>query len=547
MTIYSRVLNHLQMTLTPSEPARRVADTAGCNHVHQLEMIYRVTQAVSSARALDDIYMAALQGLQSALKVDRVAVLILDSERVMRFKAWVALSTAYRRAVEGHSPWDANEHDWQPVLISDVATDARMAGIGPAVLREGIQALAFIPLTYENRLLGKFMIYYNTQHVFHDDEICLAQTIANQVAFAIERKQTEETLRQVNNKLTNWVAQLEQRNHEISLLNEMGDLLQTCLTLDEAYRVIAQYARQLFDNGPGALYLLSRETDQLELFAAWGGESPDIPPFDRDACWALRRGRWHEVNWTNSELLCSHAQPRAVEDSLCVPVAVQGEVFGLLHLRHDAIGGSRHDDWECLREPRQRLAVALADHAAMVLVNLKLRETLRSQVVRDPLTGLYNRRYLEEMLTHEILHAERHQTPLGILMLDLDHFKRVNDRFGHQAGDAYLQAVGAFLLNWARSQDIVCRYGGEEFVLILPDTNLATAETMGALLCQEIQDLYAEYHGQVLQSVTASVGVAGFPEHGLTSEALLRAADQALYRAKASGRNEVITAYRGYD
>lgn len=547
MATYSQVLSHIQKTLTQPIGARRLAGSLASDYVQQLEMIYRVTQAVSSARVLDDIYMAALEGLQTVLKVDRVAVLILDNERIMRFRAWVNLSAAYRQAVEGHSPWAAHERDWQPILISDAITDPRVANVRAAVLREGIRTLAFIPLIYEDRLLGKFMIYYNTPHAFREDEICLAQTIANQVAFATERKQTEETLRQVNDQLTDWVARLERRNYEISLLNEMGDLLQTSLTLNEAYRVIAQYARQLFEDSPGALYWLHHDSNQLNVFAAWGGEPADTLPFDRDACWAMRRGRVHEVSGANSELLCPHAQSRTTEDSLCVPIAMQGEVFGLLHLRHGTFMGSYLKDWDRLHESRLRLAVALADHAGMALVNLKLRETLRSQAVRDPLTGLYNRRYLEETLTHEIVHAERHATPLGIMILDLDHFKRINDRFGHQAGDAYLQALGVFLLNRARPEDIVCRYGGEEFVLILPDTTLIDAQALAAELCQEITNLRVEHRGQFLVPVTASAGVAAFAAHGLTSEALLHAADQALYRAKAAGRNEVMTAHRGYD
>lgn len=547
MAIYSQVLNQIQKTFSPPKWARRTANHRHDDHVQQLEMIYRVTQTVSNARALDDIYMAALHGLQSTLKVDRVAVLILDNEQIMRFKAWVNLSEAYRRAVEGHSPWSPHERNWQPILISDATTDSRVASVRTAVLDEGIHALAFIPLSYDDQLLGKFMIYYNVEHAFGEDEICLAQTIANQVAFATERKQTEETLRQVNDRLTDWVAQLERRNHEISLLNEMGDLLQTSLTLHEAYRVVAQYTRQLFEDDSGALFWLQPDSNQLGLFAAWGGEAPDTPPFDRDACWALRRNRLHEVSWANSELLCPHVQPRSIEDSLCVPIAAQGEVFGLLHLRHGAFVGNSHADWERLHESRQRLAVALADHASMALVNLQLRETLRNQAVRDPLTGLYNRRYLEETLAHEILHAERHQTSLGIMILDLDHFKQINDCFGHQAGDSYLLTLGRFLLDRVRPEDIVCRYGGEEFVLILPDTTLTEAEALAAQLCQEIKNLHVEYRSQSLEPVTASAGVAGFPEHGPTSDALLRAADQALYRAKAAGRNEVMTAHRGYD
>ncbi len=543
MAIYSQLVSHLQRVFTQPTRKNGFADSLRQQHVQQMEMIHQVTQAVSGARALDDIYMAALHGLHTALHVDRVAVLILDHEHVMRFKAWLNLSAGYRQAVEGHSPWDVEERHPQPILITDATTDARIAAVRSAVLREGIHALAFIPLTYEDRLLGKFMIYYNARHQFGEEEICIAQTIANQVAFATERKQTEETLRQVNNKLTAWVEQLEQRNLEISLLNEMGDLLQTCLTLDEAYRVIAQYARQLFADAPGALYLLRSDSNQLEVLTSWGGEPIDTPPFDRDACWALRRGRAHQANWMNSELSCPHTQSREIDNSLCAPIAVQGEVFGLLFLRCGVIAGCNDHDRERLREAKQRLAVALADHAGMALVNLKLRETLRSQAVRDSLTGLYNRRHLEETLAHEIYRAERHHTPLGIMILDLDHFKQINDSFGHQAGDAYLQALGVFLHKRARPEDIVCRYGGEEFVLILPDTTLADAEDLAAQLCRDIGHLHVEHQGQSLEPVTASAGVAAFPEHGLTNEALLLAADRALYQAKAAGRNEVMIAH----
>ncbi len=544
MTIISRVANQIQhVFVQPHQPVPGT-DTLRGKHVQQLEMIHQVTQAVSSARALDDIYMAALHGLHTALYVDRVAVLIMDNERVMRFKAWLNLSTAYRQAVEGHNPWQADEQNWRPILIADVSTDPRMGDLRSVVLREGIHAIAFIPLTYENRLLGKFMVYYNARHQFGEDEICIAQTIANQVAFATERKQTEETLRQVNNKLTDWVQQLERRNHEISLLNEMGDLLQTCLTLDEAYRVIAKYSRQLFAEQAGILYLLRNDSNQLEAFTVWGSEQNEVPPFNRDACWALRRGRMHQVNSAHSELLCPHTQLHGSGGSLCVPIAVQGEVFGLLHLYCTTLQNDDDHDWERMRESKQRLAIALADHAGMVLVNLKLRETLRSQAVRDPLTGLYNRRYLEETLAHEMYRAERHQTPLSLIILDLDHFKQINDCFGHQAGDAYLKALGIFLLNRAQPEETVCRYGGEEFVLILPDTTLADAEALAAQLCQDIKNLRVEYHGQSLEAVTASAGVAGFSEHGLTNEALLHAADRALYQAKAAGRNEVVTAHR---
>jgi diguanylate cyclase (GGDEF)-like protein/PAS domain S-box-containing protein len=171
-------------------------------------------------------------------------------------------------------------------------------------------------------------------------------------------------------------------------------------------------------------------------------------------------------------------------------------------------------------------------------VNMLLQE----QAIRDPLTGLHNRRYLDETLPRELQRAERHSQPIGIIMLDVDHFKRFNDTYGHDAGDTLLRAVGAFLQHTTRGEDIVCRYGGEEFTLVLPGASYEDAHQRAEELRTGIQALVAAHQGQTLDSVTASFGIAIFPVHGTTADALVRAADQALYQAKHSGRNQVMVA-----
>ncbi|MFZ1629601.1 MAG: GGDEF domain-containing protein, partial [Anaerolineae bacterium] len=176
------------------------------------------------------------------------------------------------------------------------------------------------------------------------------------------------------------------------------------------------------------------------------------------------------------------------------------------------------------------------------LANLRLRETLRSQAIRDPLTGLFNRRYMEETLTREVHRAARRGTTLGIIMLDIDHFKRFNDSYGHQAGDALLRALGSYLQERTRGEDIVCRYGGEEFTLILPETPLSVLEQRADQLRVGITRLQVEHYRAMIGPVTLSAGVAIFPDHGLTGDAVLRAADTALYRAKTEGRNRIFTA-----
>jgi diguanylate cyclase (GGDEF)-like protein/PAS domain S-box-containing protein len=169
---------------------------------------------------------------------------------------------------------------------------------------------------------------------------------------------------------------------------------------------------------------------------------------------------------------------------------------------------------------------------------------LQEQAIRDPLTGLHNRRYLDETLPRELQRAERRNQPIGIIMLDVDRFKRINDTYGHDAGDTLLRAVGAFLRGNTRGEDVICRYGGEEFTLVLPGAALADTQQRADILCTGIQSLAIEHNGYALDAVTASFGVAVFPDHASTADELIRAADQALYQAKQNGRNQVVIAER---
>ena len=173
---------------------------------------------------------------------------------------------------------------------------------------------------------------------------------------------------------------------------------------------------------------------------------------------------------------------------------------------------------------------------------LQSQALLREQSVRDHLTGLFNRRYMEETLERELLRAARKQLSLGIIMLDLDNLKQFNDTWGHAAGDEILHALGSLLLKQVRGEDIACRYGGDEFVLILPDASQAVTQERAELICEHAQQFHLQFEGQSLAAVTLSLGVATFPEHGITSTGILRAVDTALYRAKGEGRNRVVVA-----
>ena len=193
-------------------------------------------------------------------------------------------------------------------------------------------------------------------------------------------------------------------------------------------------------------------------------------------------------------------------------------------------------------EPLQTLAVTVGDHISLALANIRLRETLRHQVVHDVLTGLFNRRYLEETLEREIYRSRRRCASLCLIMLDLDHFKNFNDTYGHEAGDNLLRTLGKFLSDRVRREDVACRYGGEEFVLILAEASQQIVHQRAEEIRGEFSRLPILHRGQVLENVTLSLGVAMFPDHGATGRDVLRAADDAMYRAKAQGRNRVLVA-----
>jgi diguanylate cyclase (GGDEF)-like protein/PAS domain S-box-containing protein len=346
--------------------------------------------------------------------------------------------------------------------------------------------------------------------------------------------------------MTLWLGgelEREQRNREIVLLSELGGLLQTCDSIEEAYQVISRQGRKLFPDLSGAVYRLSASRTDLELVSSWGesGPWPEADFFRPEDCWGLRLGRDHCVEDPATDLICRHVAEHDPPRYICLPMMAQGEALGVLHLRIEATAAAA-GGVSPLNEARRRLAAAVSEHTAMALANLSLRETLRHQSIRDPLTGLFNRRYFEESLEREIRRARRRGVPLGVVMLDLDRFKVVNDNYGHEAGDVLLRSFGELLRRSVRGEDVACRWGGEEFALLLPEATLEVTRERAEEVRQSVKELKVQYQDSTLGPVTVSLGVAIFPDQGLSGQSVLRAADAALYQSKASGRDRVTSA-----
>lgn len=363
----------------------------------------------------------------------------------------------------------------------------------------------------------------------------LAERQLNKIKQELEIRVEERTaqLKAVNEQLTAKIGELQERHQEMTLLVKVSDFLPACLTKEEAYYALPKLLFPLFPQTCGGVFVINNDSDLLELVANWGDELASQSVFSLGDCWALRRSRHYCIDQNNPGLRCQHMlKDPSVKESLCVPLMAQGKVLGLLYLNTWVTGS--------LGDAKRYLAATVGEHIAMALANLQLREELHRQSIRDPLTGLFNRRYLEESLRQALHYAKRKNQPLGIIMLDVDHFKRFNDTFGHEIGDFVLEQVGTYLQGSIRGSDIACRYGGEEIMLILPEASLENTRQRAEQLRLGIRGLNLQCHGQELGLVTVSLGVACFPEHGMSSETLFEAADKALYQAKIQGRDRTV-------
>ncbi len=334
---------------------------------------------------------------------------------------------------------------------------------------------------------------------------------------------------------------VEERTRELALINEMRTLLQASISTQEAYQLIGQVLQKLFPQDCGALYICRNDLNLLEAAATWGEPLRSEERFTTHNCWGLRRGQVYIMEDNQIGLPCPHVQKPLPCCTLCIPLTAQGAILGILHLQTPE-GNSEHSSLHSstILEAKKQLAVSVGDQIALSLSNLNMQLTLQQQAIHDPLTGLYNRRYMAESLARELRRTKRKNLPLSVMMMDIDYFKTFNDTYGHETGDAVLREVGAFLLKNVRSEDIICRYGGEEFLLILPETPLESVLERANEIREGITRITISNRGQTASRISVSIGVACFPEHGESGPDLIRAADTALYQAKGAGRNQLI-------
>ena len=330
--------------------------------------------------------------------------------------------------------------------------------------------------------------------------------------------------------------ELERRTYEIGLIRNLDDYLQICRSNEEAYLVTRKILAMLFSDYAGEIYTHNRNNDGLLLMEFWGDDRKIEPIISTDDCIAARGGHTHMTERDQSILYCKHVHTLE-HNTICFPIQAQGDSFGII-----SISGHGRPVCVTTKEESIELGETVARQLAMALANLRLRDSLKEQSVKDPLTGLFNRRYIETSVEREIFRAERNGECISLLMFDVDHFKQFNDTYGHDTGDTVLKMISREISQHGRKSDIPCRLGGEEFLLILPGANIEIAQQRASKILDAVNSLSVTVGTKTVDSLSVSCGIAVYPQNGKQLDELFIAADQALYASKKSGRNRITLA-----
>lgn len=335
----------------------------------------------------------------------------------------------------------------------------------------------------------------------------------------------------------------ELRQSERQLLALTSEWLYSAKSFDELLMVVQRAMHTLIPEADGALYIYGTSRSTLDLATSWG-TIPEFPPHILpDDCWALRRGRAYAYGLKPIQFTCDHVTKPGTP-YFCLPIIAHGETIGLLHIIFDGFeedGLMRHMREDVLRN-RWDVSLICAEQISLAIANVRLRQELHDKSMRDALTGLWNRRWFMDRALRDFAMAEREGREIGLIMLDVDHFKAFNDQFGHDAGDLVLREVGAILARAATEMIHPCRLGGEEFVILCADMPPADVAALADRIRAALQALRLSNAGIELPEVTVSAGGAMFPAQGRSVEDVLKAADQALYLAKDQGRNCTVMA-----
>lgn len=346
-----------------------------------------------------------------------------------------------------------------------------------------------------------------------------------------DRVQNEEKMRELNEKTLETLNELKLLEHDESLLNKLNRSLQICITTEEAYPRINIIAQDLFPDLSGGLSIYNKITNQMETVVQWGNEQFLPITFSPMDCFSIREATPNVVDDPNKSVPCAHYQTPPQGGYMALPLMVQNQLIGVIHLL--APKGKK------IIQHQQDMANSFGNIVKLAIANINLRVSLSELSIHDPLTNLYNRRYLNDVLTRELIRIAREKNTLCVALLDIDNFKNFNDTYSHLAGDEVLKSIGKLLKETFRESDIAVRFGGEEFVIVLLNTTMNNAMSRMEELREKIKNQSIYFKNNTLNHITVSIGVAEAPKNGATIDEIIKAADHALYAAKQAGKDQV--------
>ncbi|KNC11285.1 DeoR faimly transcriptional regulator [Klebsiella sp. RIT-PI-d] len=316
-----------------------------------------------------------------------------------------------------------------------------------------------------------------------------------------------------------------------NLLARMTQRLQGCESHRSIINVISLFAPKIVPEMGGRLYILDPQNNTMKCMASWLQPAGDATPFAPECCWALKRGQLHSPSRDNVDMPCEHYPLQVATKAICVPLIAQNKPIGLLTF----------DNHISEKEPPYIYLELMAETLSLALANQKLRDTLTEKAMFDPLTGLRNRHNQEEILRELIERAETKKSCVSCLMIDIDYFKKLNDTWGHGAGDKVLRETGRVISELLDESGVAFRYGGEEFLILLPDLDETQAKHIAEQILYKVSQHKMVYELHDVGPISVSIGLATWPTHARESN-LVRAADLALYLAKERGRNQIVVA-----
>ena len=450
--------------------------------------------------------------------IDPTGVVIADTD----------LSDHALARVENH----ANRPDFQQALETGEGSDVRFSTVTSTdriyySKKESINGNDFVivlssPMYHLKQMTFELMTILTIMVILSIGFLVGTSYLSNRrINLRVEEEQTKQDER------------IRQRTNEIELMHRLANMLAACNNMVEAQKIVSDVLPRILGNVNGSVSLMRASRNQLVTQLDWGEEWPGSRSFAPDECWSLRKGRVYQSNDEFHTLSCEHMENVGDNQTLCIPLTAHGNTIGIMHLY---FGSSEVE----IDEITEQLAFSVAEHLGLALANLSLQEKLRSQALSDPLTGLFNRRFFEQKLTEHAMNSATSEQPLSLLMLDLDHFKRFNDNFGHDAGDFVLKEISALLKRSVGDDEIACRLGGEELAVLLPQSNMKQATEFANTLCEAVRSLHLEHKGLSLGQLGVSIGVSTYPKRSSDMESLVKMADQALYMAKDLGRSRVV-------